>query len=911
MASLSKLLRGTVLAALVATPLASQAQPKLPPLPLTFLPPEMAPQDLCNQPDLGLGEIDPSIEGGQEELTDRDRIRFLTADIRSYQRRDADLYFDFIDALITKKAGIDAEFAGAQAAFARIDLHVAANRFDALAHHGLIADLAGNTDLLGYGDRVRLAQYYRMGLGVPQDRAQAQEFIRQAAFQGNARALLEIAHLQRQGQLVEGWTAPLDLTVTMAFGGMLGELTPGVCAHAERIAKEYLKGELVAFNPEVALAWRRFAADLGGAEAAWRVVEFHLDAAPDRQDNVEMRHYLRRAVGLGRRFTDGESDRLIASGKIAPQDVIAILGDNIRATGGRSSLVPFLELGINIDGRTADEDGLYVQYLREIAALPPAPGDVFTRLANEVSIRQGRWAAEPEIIALLEEATRRDDPIGMQRLAQRLVRYRDDPKLLALGEALLVETVDLHGLASSMDRLDALYRCQRNDAPRLQEARHWRAAFHATSHGSLQMSATDLIALDRYKDPEDLARIQSQALSGRPTALADQAQRLQSQEQPSVTALRYWADRLDNSDQALEAFAELQFELATNPVERAQAVEVFRRVYLNNGVTTALDLAIALVEDDGRDPEIAAEIVDLLTRAGNRGEGAAIRLLARLHSDRPEVEIYAQFAQVIEARGDFLALMFAIPHIPQARLDDYMDRAVSLMTCGTKDIDELGDAYAIRQMPEMSYHWRQIGLTMEHGHVLSKLRLSDPQMEAYDSGVAPGPVQVVARAQAEGAPFAHRRLFLLAVDADRVSYDPRQAASELVAGVGAGDLGWALSAYRMAGPEVREILSETLDVVALLQTGADSGDRQSAYDLGMILRDTASVPDDLARSARWLRVAADAGHDDAMFELGFALGFGLGIGQDVPSALDWLDRAATSNHPRAEDLAHMLRVANN
>ena len=39
--------------------------------------------------------------------------------------------------------------------------------------------------------------------------------------------------------------------------------------------------------------------ELGGAEAAWRVVEHHLNADAARKDNEEMAFYLRRAVSLG------------------------------------------------------------------------------------------------------------------------------------------------------------------------------------------------------------------------------------------------------------------------------------------------------------------------------------------------------------------------------------------------------------------------------------------------------------------------------------------------------------------------------------------------------------------------------------------------------------------------------------
>src|SRR5690606_34146164 len=148
------------------------------------------------------------------------------------------------------------------------------------------------------------------------DRAFAQELIREAAYGGNANALLEIARLAGQGALIEGWDAPLDLTVTMAFGGILGALDSGVCRRAERIAQAYLKGDVVKANPALALAWFRFAADMGRAESAWRVVEYHLNADAAQKDNIEMRRYLEQAVRRGISLSDDQQAVLVASGAV-------------------------------------------------------------------------------------------------------------------------------------------------------------------------------------------------------------------------------------------------------------------------------------------------------------------------------------------------------------------------------------------------------------------------------------------------------------------------------------------------------------------------------------------------------------------------------------------------------------------
>ncbi len=337
-----------------------------------------------------------------------------------------------------------------------------------------------------------------------------------------------------------------------------------------------------------------------------------------------------------------------------------------------------------------------------------------------------------------------------------------------------MEALDRFAATEAMTELDSIYRCQANEAPMMDQANHWADRYNAAQTRTLTVSPTDLLTLDPFKDPETIAIIQAQALQGAPASLANFTQRVQVDPLASDNAHRLWASRADNSDKALELFADLEYTLATNPAERDLAVELFRRVYLHNGVTTALDLSISLVEDLGRDPAVIAEITDYLTRAGNRGEGASIRLLARLTADQQdELSVYRTFAQVIEERGDFLALMFAIPYVDAARAEDYLDRAVSLMTCGTKDVNEIADAYTRLGQPDLTHHWMAVGLAIEHGNVLAKLAISDRQMDMVGTGPAPSALDVAERARAEGEPLASLTLFDLTADPDLPAMTPR------------------------------------------------------------------------------------------------------------------------------------------
>jgi len=468
--------------------------------------------------------------------------------------------------------------------------------------------------------------------------------------------------------------------------------------------------------------------------------------------------------------------------------------------------------------------------------------------------------------------------------------------------------------------LEGLYRCQMNDAPRKDAADLWARSYAATGHAAVQASATDILTLSPFRSPELLARIQTQALQGRTQARAELAQLLQSNPLTSAAGLRLWAKRISPSDKALETFVRMEMELSRTPAERALAIEFFRRVYLNNGVTSALDLSVALLEDQAREPDVAEDIIKMLTIAGNRGEGASIRLKSRLlaKSTSPEdyaasaAIIYDEFKDVIEERGDFLGLIFAIPFLPENRVDDYFDRAASLMGCENKDADEMSDAYAIRQDPQMVYHWRNVILDFDGGHLLSKLKLVDNQVRLFDAGSVPDVQQIGARNLTEREPNANLRLYRLTGNPDLPGFDAKAAAGHLLATLeeAQGDeLIWVMSSYRTAYEDVRAQVDQRRDMVAVLHNAANAGDNRARFEYAMYLRDRANTPEELRQSTQWLQKAAEGGYDEAMVELGFALGFGLGTKSNINVALDWLARAENLGHPRAAELAQLLGAA--
>lgn len=892
---IARLFLATVFAVSACAGLAQTAPPDL-----RFLPPDVSPRDLCHASTQTPAEQDRN--GETATLTDELRISFLARDIRRLQAKNADRWFDFISQLIDRRAALDSDFAGVKETLARIDLHIAAGRTGDLARTDLVARLRAQTDDLSPGRKLRLSNLLRSGVGTERDEATADVLLVQAALEGAPQALLAIARRQIAGDAPAAWDAPLDLTVTLAFGGILGPLDADVCARAQAIAQHFLQGRLVAADAEAALAWVRFAADLGSVDAIWRVIDTELDPAQGVADAAVLKRYLDRALALG---ASPGTERLMAiansgaSGDVALRGLMESVARGLAAER-RRSLGPLLDLGSRRDSDTDNGESPYLAYLREVSQLPDAPGFIFTERAKELRVQRGRWAAEPEAAALLQEAVRRGDGEATLELAKLLVRYRDDPQVRAWSLRLARDAVDLHGMPEAMDFLDRWHRCQRPDAPQLDRAGIWAERYAATGHARLALSAIDLVTLAPTRDPEMIARIQGQALDGRSQALADHGWRMQV---GSETARRYWAARLSQSRQALEAYAKLGFELNSTPKARTEAIDLFERIYRNNGVTTALDLAIALSEYAGRVPETEQEILRLLNEAGNRGEGAAIRLLSRLRADdaspsafhKSARETYAAFAEVIEARGDFLGLVFALPFVTDAQAKDYFDRAVSLMNCGTKDADEIGEAYALRGNAAQSLRWRAISLAMDDGHVLSKLRLSDGQMSLFAAGAAPT-ADLPPDAKRVGVAAARHAAF-------RDAPDPVRAAAVWMAawsGDTADAAAWAMGTLRAAARDRQEaMIARAGGIPAIGVRLADAGP-QAKFAFAMFLRETVPDKATLALSLRMLRSAAEMGHAEAMVELGHALGFGLGAARAPQEAETWFDRAEEAG---ADDVA--------
>jgi TPR repeat protein len=885
-------------------------------LTLTFLPPDLPPSNICNAPierfDASETQVaDDSDFASETEIPD-ERIAFLSRDIRDLRRDDPNGAFDFIMALITRRAELDADYAGIDETFDRVDTYLAARRIDDLRRDGLLTALTEQIIAMGWGQTVRLARYYMNGIGVDKDRDFAKELIVDKAYLGSAGALLEVLRMKMRGEELDNWVLDTEETARLAYGGLIGRPNRGLCGRAERMALEYLEGDILTPNPDLAFAWRKFAADMGGAEASWRMVEHYLSATGEQSNQAALRHYLEQAVegvfvGLPATVQD-----IAASGAEIEEEVRRILRDNHARVGqsDRKSAVPYLDMDARLASMSIAEAGIYLEYLYEIAELPNPPGSVLTRLAKEIGLRKGRWKGREEIDELLRRATALGEPEAAVLLARSLITEREDPQAVSEAEALLTGAVARHGHAEAMRSLDTLYRCQMPDGPHLETANHWSQAYRAAGIHPVSISAGDLARLDPERDPEVIAHLHALALTGHGGSSASWLQYLQSDAASSTTAIRHWAGRVSRSDLALETYLRQEFELAITPLQRKSTVELFRRAYLDIGSAVSLDLALTLVEHAGRDPDTAAEIEQLLRNSASRGEGAAIRLLQRL-TGADGADIYAEFAGKIEARGDFIATLYAAPYISNFTFRRYMKRAVSMMKCTTKDITEIMEVYAARGWDEETLHWLRVGQAVEGGNTLMRLGLTNRQIDDFARGTSIASDLVSSPSPVADRYDRLRQLYLAASAPNAPKFDPDAAGQHLATILSHSDRDeyfWAVAQYRQADPTVRRVVDAEIDVRAGLTSTAKNGDTQAQFELGMLMRALAENASDLETSANWFNTAAQGGNADAMVELARAVGFGIGQKPDPKLALIWLDRAERLNPNKGGKLRTILEA---
>jgi len=883
-------------------------------LDLEFLPPEITPTRICvpRAPDADTiaawenwdGNALPNIEPS-----------LIKRDINRLQQIDASYWHETIELMITRLAETDDGYAGNNALMARISAMIAAGKFEELRSQQLVTQLAADEDLLSPRLKNALSGYFRDGVGVDRDIDRANALLVDAGYSGNADALLALTRLELSGKGIEGWDVAPELAVTMAFGSLVGELDPSICDRVARIAREYNSGEIVKHSPQLAHDWFRFAADLGDSNSAWKIVEYHMLAENFEKDNDVLIQYLTQASDAQLPYAQIALGRIFETGALVERDLDRSL--QLFRAAARSGLRPGLtRLALFLEAHGDRYPGTYnerIAALHKLAELDDVAGWVFARLAEDVYQREGRWAGQEQAVAYLERAAELGDMDGSIDLALALVAQRGSPQDFERAVDLLSYSVSALGGGTPAKLLHGVFMCQAQDSPRIQEAQYWLDVERATGTANAEISARDLIALDRKDDALTIALIQSQALYGRAKAMASYLKYIENAPETTPAMLEFWRDYSNQYTSVLEALADLEFELAQNPSERVVAFDLLRKEYQQSGAPAALALAQAMIDYQSDASFSTDEVRALLEVPAYEGQGAAMRLLTALDTDEESGRrVFEQFADVIEANGDFDALVFAIPHLDVESRINYLSRAAGIIPCDYKNVMAMSRLYLEIGDTEKALHWMGIAEYLLEENPWTMVDLARTELDILGMEAAPKAMDLFERAAALGDTNAPKGMFDLLVTTDAETYDPERAAGMITQAMddpAHAHLTRFLGVYRGANDDAKAEIESRLDMPQVYLTAANSGDVFSMRAYALHLRENAANNVELATSTEWLERAAEGGDTTAMAEFGYALAFGIGTEANLESAVSWLERAAANGSEKAATITALLNIS--
>jgi TPR repeat protein len=670
-------------AALVVLMCSGMAQAQTPKtLTLDFSPPDMAVRPICQARAADADLIATWGNWDGKTLPDRDP-GLITRELRRLDEIDAVKWDPTIQAAILALHKASPKFTDDDVTLAQINQMIATGQLKALNESGLVQKLLDRGDQATSRMQYALSGWLIEGTGIAKDPARGTALLMAAGYGGNADALLALSRMSVMGQAPAGWDIAPDLAVTMAFGALVGQMDPLICDRIARIAREYTAGTVVTVNNALAMRWYRFAADLGDPVSAWRVVEYQLQSELITKDNDVLLTYLRKAVDGGLPYAMVTLGRILEAGALVPQDVPAAkaLYEKAAAMGDHAALIRlsgFLEARLPTDPSLRPA---YLDNLKHLAALPDAPGWAFAKQAALIIEDEGRWKGEAEALPLWQEGARRQDPTAIRALAEvSLGRARTAAQFYAAVDPLIQMVSNLNEVAPATDVKEA-FLCKAPDAPHLREAAYWTQV--ETSIGSTAKDFTPqmLAELASKSDPLSMAVLQTQALAGRATPLADMLAVLKDKH-ASDSASAFWVNYASQYPGVTTATATLNLARAKTPSQRAQAMDLFRKAIALGDDDAALKLATALLQE----PDLAnrTEALALLEPLAEKGRGTAMNLLQVADPARypnPAV-VFAKYAPAIAARGDFNALLLAMPYLTDpVERELYRSRATEVMGC--------------------------------------------------------------------------------------------------------------------------------------------------------------------------------------------------------------------------------------
>jgi len=876
---------------------------------LVFEPPELETGQVC--------ETRPSDdalvkkwEGVSLDALPESDTALIKRDFRRLVELDPQRWFETVDMVQSNFRSIDPQYSEANMLIDRIELLLAAGRVAELQRERLVEELASLDLRQTPRAQHLLAGYLIRGVGIERDVARGEELLLQAGFGGNADAILQLVEREIQGNPVEGWDVPPELGVTMAFGALVGRLDPLICDRVNRIAREYMNGDIVTRDPALSERWYRFSADLGDALSAWRVAEIHLRSEDLPKDNEILVTYLTAAADAGLPYAQVALARLYADGALVPRD-LEVAEERYSAAGdvwasGAASHVLFLQAQSR---RDPDWMPAYIDALSALVDSPEAPAWSLIAMAEHVLADQGRWAGQEKALELLERAIGLGEYAAMEKTAPMKFRAARTPQDFYAAVDHLMQAVVTSGEVDPMHQLSSAFVCRAPDAPQVEEADYWLAVAESTASEAVEFTPDELATLAANPDPITEAEIQTQALTGRVTAIAQYIYLLEERQAPAET-LAFWEDYATRYPGVTTARAGLAMKAARTPPERAAAMDLFREAVALGEPSAGTQFAEALLEEGFVTPETQAEALEILLPLADRGVGDALAMLPLADPDSfpTMAAVMERYGEVVDARGDFDALLLAMPLITDRNVyADYVARATAITACTFNEALRLTEAVGRAGDRTLFERWMRISDYLAAGEGYALAELADVYSRYGTDADQPEILAYYEAAREQGNRIAIHRLLNIYSRRSSPQYDPEISAelfADLVRVSAPEDLPGTLTRLRAATPEIRAIANKTIDETALYLAAAESGSAVAMREYALILREAATTPAGVLESTDWLRRAAEAGEPAAMVDYADALVFGIGVDPSREEALAWLQKAADLG---SEDASQRLR----
>ncbi len=880
-------------------------------LTLAFEPPEMEVQPVC-VPRPSDAEI--VVEWGAwdgQRLPDRP-AELINRDIRRLAELDPEKWDPTIQRVITLLPSVSPGFSEDHVILSRIEQMIALGQLQELRATGLVQRLLDRGEANSPRMLNALAGYLSEGIGVDRDEALGAEMLMAAGYGGNADALLTLSKLAVAQQAPEGWDISPDLAVTMAFGSLVGQMDPLICDRIARIAREFSNGEVVAVNHDLAVRWYRFAADLGDPIAAWRVAEYHLQSELVTKDNDVLVTYLAKAAEGDLPYAKVALGRLYEAGSLVPKDLdrAQALYEAATADGDRAALI---RLSGFLEEQLTDRPELrpaFVETLDRLETLDGAPGWVFGKKAAHVLADRGRWAGEAEARALLEHGAALGDTASITMLAQMDLGAAATENDFYAAVDRLIHAVSTGEVAPTAD-LQAAFLCKSPDAPHLEEAVYWTDVEAAIGSSSLQLTDMALDELAENPDPLAMAALQTQALYGRATPLAGLIAVLERSD-ATDSERAFWNAYAEGFANVSTARAALALDRAVTAADRAAALDQLRAAVGAGEDKARLKLAEALL---GGSPDAAArsEATTLLLPLAEAGDGAALGLLPEADpATYPDAQaVFAAFAPVIEARGDFLAVIMALPFLGDARqIEAYRGRAIAAMHCDFPEALAFASAMSVMSDQDEARRWLRIATELAGDDPWKTVELADAYLALLPTGEGDATALAYYRkAHTLGSRTAVHRLLRIYGDKSRPEHDPEKAVAlyvDLVDRSSATQIAGVLDEISRKDANLRAAVEARLDLDSLYRTSAEAGDPAAMREHSRRLRAAAQTREEIETSTDWLLRASEAGDVPAMLMLAQSYSLGVGVPISVENARLWLELAADAGDPTAASMVKMF-----